>query len=331
MGCPDWPKCFGLLVPPTERAQIEWQANHSYQEGQIIIYEEELKVAEQDFVSGDQYTRTHWKPYVKHSYAQFVPLQTWIEYINRLLGALAGVPMLLLLGLSLWLIRKKPLLTALSLAGLVLLGFEAWLGKLVVDGNLIPGSITIHMMGALLVLVTLLAMESYLRPVKLHVFPLPPTPKVLLVVVVLLSLMQIIFGTQVREQIDHMVQQELARIHWIENLNWQFKFHRSFSIVLFVSNLYLWHHNGRHNWGFWQFKVVMIIIVLEILSGVFMAYFYVPAAAQPVHLLFGAVLFALQVHALLSYFWQGRSITHVKGGHSAPGNNHFNEVGRFSG
>ena len=303
MGCPDWPKCFGLLIPPTEQEQIEWKANHNYKQGQIIIYQEELKVASQDFTTGKVYRSSNWDPYVKHDYARFVPLQTWIEYINRLIGALAGVPMLLMVALSLMIIRSRPLLFVFSLAGLFLLGFEAWLGKLVVDGNLIPGSITIHMMGALAVLLTLLAMESYLRKLSLNVEKLPRQVPYVMVGVVLLSVVQIIFGTQVREQIDQMVQQELARIHWIENLNWKFKFHRSFSILVFLANAYLWHHNGRHHWGFWQFRWVMIIIVLEIITGIFMAYFYVPAPAQPIHLLFSALLFALQGHALFSYFW----------------------------
>ena len=42
MGCPDWPKCFGYLIPPTERSQLEWKPNSEYNKNQIIIIDENL-------------------------------------------------------------------------------------------------------------------------------------------------------------------------------------------------------------------------------------------------------------------------------------------------
>ncbi|MGB0178382.1 MAG: COX15/CtaA family protein [Owenweeksia sp.] len=155
MGCPDWPKCFGYLIPPTERSQLEWQPDHRFEEGQIIIVDESLRVAKSDFTTADTYQESNWEPYTKHNYALFNPAHTWTEYINRLVGALAGIPMFLLVVISLFHLRKNWRWFALSLGGLFLLGFEAWLGKLVVDGNLIPGSITIHMLGALAIVALL--------------------------------------------------------------------------------------------------------------------------------------------------------------------------------
>ena len=38
MGCPDWPKCFGFYVPPTEVSQILFKANNEYSKGQMILY-----------------------------------------------------------------------------------------------------------------------------------------------------------------------------------------------------------------------------------------------------------------------------------------------------
>ena len=46
MGCPDWPKCFGYLIPPTSEEQITWKPNTSFEKGMIIVKDEALYVAE---------------------------------------------------------------------------------------------------------------------------------------------------------------------------------------------------------------------------------------------------------------------------------------------
>ena len=95
LGCPDWPKCFGYLIPPTERSQLEWKKFHLYKKGQIIIKNKSLRVAKNDFISSEIYKIENWNLYTKHDYADFNASHTWIEYINRLLGALSGLVILL--------------------------------------------------------------------------------------------------------------------------------------------------------------------------------------------------------------------------------------------
>ena len=300
MGCPDWPKCFGLMIPPTERSQLEWQPEKEFHKGQVIIKEEALKVARNDFTSGNSYNAQNWNPYEKHDYAEFVPVQTWIEFLNRLIGAVSGIPMLIIFILALFKLKSRPWLTALSFIALFLLGFEAWLGKLVVDGNLIPGSITIHMLGALGVVTALLGIFSLVHQ-KTGLRPLSRNMQWLIGLSIALTLMQIIFGTQVREQIDVLNSGNVARGNWIEKLNWQFKFHRSFSILVFLLNGYIWFWNRRAGQGLWQYQVVMLLLLAEIATGVIMAYFAVPRPAQPLHLVFAALIYGFQSYTLIQY------------------------------
>jgi cytochrome c oxidase assembly protein subunit 15 len=301
MGCPDWPKCFGYLIPPTERSTLEWQPQREFDKGNIIIIDEALFEARQSFTSSNKYNTANWEKYTRHDYAIFNAKHTWIEYINRLLGALSGLPMLLLVILSAFLFKEDKRLLLLSLAGLFMLGFEAWLGKLVVDGNLIPGSITIHMIGALLIVAILLVLNGLLTSSKFNTVYYTSVFKNLMVVALGLTLIQIVLGTQVREQIDSFGKMGVARTDWVSHLDITFYIHRSFSLAILGVNLWLWYKNRKQQLGFWQLNAVLLVLGVELVVGIILAYTDVPAWAQPIHLLLGALLFALQWQALVHF------------------------------
>ena len=270
---------------------------HEFKKGQIIIVDEELKVAEKDFVSETAYQEENWSAYTKHDYAIFNPFHTWVEYINRLLGALSGIPMLVLVVSGLWFIRRDWRILLLSVIGLFLLGFEAWLGKLVVDGNLIPGSITIHMMGALSIVAVLLVMLGLNTEFsKIHY---SRAFMAILILSILMSIVQIVMGTQVREQVDLLNEAGMQRENWVNSLTWQFYFHRSFSILVLATNSWLWWQNQNRGRAIKEVNMVMLVILAEILLGVILNYFGMPKFAQPLHLLLGAIMLGLQLYALI--------------------------------
>jgi cytochrome c oxidase assembly protein subunit 15 len=151
MGCPDWPKCFGYLIPPTSIEEITWKPNQSYDEGVMILHENKFFNSKQKFTSNKSFELYNWIPYTKHDYTKFDPLNTWFEFVNRLIGAIAGFSTLIMFFLSTYEFKRNKILTLLS--GLVVLsmGFQAWLGKLVVDSNLSPYKISIHMIMAIVI------------------------------------------------------------------------------------------------------------------------------------------------------------------------------------
>lgn len=277
MGCPDWPQCFGMLVPPTEASQLP--AN--YQQ----IYATKL-----------------------HGEVEFNVTKTWIEYVNRLLGALTGIIVFatFIASFSYW--KKDKTITVLSFLGVILIGANGALGKYVVDSFLKPGVVTLHMMLAVLVIFVLLyaIARAWSKVIQTENIERKPFLNKILILVLVLSTSQVLLGTQVREAIDKVIANPIFGYHretWIEQMGLPFYVHRSYSLMILGLHLYLiWQlrKNIQQQGIIYKFtQALVLIVVIEILTGVIMAYFSIPAYIQPVHLTLAIVSLGIQFVILL--------------------------------
>ena len=293
MGCPDWPKCFGLLIPPTNEKQVEWNKNQQYNKGIILRYNGELIVAKDDFVSKNEFNYTNWHPYTKHDYSEFNATKTWIEFLNRLIGAIAGLSTLLMLVFSLKFWKKNKIYFLVSLLIVLGMGFQAWLGKLVVDSNLAPYKITVHMLMALVIV----ALIIYLIFISNNIKILKNTSlKYLIFLSLILTLVQVFTGTQVREFVDIQYELSVNKELWLENPDFNFYFHRTFSLLVFAINLTILYLTFKWKYPLNTILWISFIIFLEIVLGIIMYYGDFPIFSQPLHLFLATILFGFQFY-----------------------------------
>ncbi len=277
MGCPDWPKCFGYWIPPTHASQLP--AN--YKE----IYKERYG-----------YENTVFNVY-----------HTWTEAINRYIGFIAGdmTVILLLLAFVLW-VRKKGHFLHVFLAFLLcaLMGFQAWLGAQVVYSELDPGSITLHMMVALVIVALVICILHRVHPAKgENSMQYRPVFFWMLIAGLAILSLQIYFGTEVRGEIDVIAKKtaHTGRGSWLEQLSFRYLIHRSFSwAVLLIYGALIWF-NYKHRLGMSAVYGSGVMVLILLLAGIGMAWFDVPAALQPVHLITATLLFGWQFWAILRY------------------------------
>jgi len=306
MGCPDWPKCFGSVIPPTSVNQLPINYQEIYLEKRVAKNSKFVSTLEKlgfkdtaDKISNDKSILVE---------EEFNAVKTWIEYLNRLLGVVIGLLILITVwkSLPLWSFDKKiPLSAILSL---VLVLFTGWIGSIVVSTNLLPWIITFHMLLALC-LVMLLIYAYHKSNESSGVVSangeVPSKVRLILILGFLLMVVQVVLGTQVREQIDRISISlgGLLREEWVGRIGLKFLIHRSFSIILLLIHLlfFFWAFKytlRKSTFNLWT-QILILVLFLEILTGTSMAYFGVPAYLQPLHLVLGSILLGIQFFLIL--------------------------------
>lgn len=306
MGCPDWPKCFDQYIPPTHASQLPADYKEKYVAERVAKNERFAKTLE-------RMGKGHLADSIRHDESILQPetfnvAKTWTEYLNRLMGAITGF---LLLGLAVFSFGykgKANRIIILSILNLVLVGFQAWLGSIVVSTNLMPWIVTVHMLLALVILGILVYTYNYATQLHRQVTVIIAQLvwlKVLIFVSIALSIVQIVLGTEVREAIDAISKQLMynGRHTWVSKVGDIFSYHRDLAVLVLILNIIVYKIvKDKFSGKALALRVgnsIGIVLIIQIATGLILSNFALPPYAQAMHILFSTLLFSLQYYLYL--------------------------------
>lgn len=271
LGCPDWPRCFGSWVPPRSAA---------------------------DLPAG-------------FAIAQFNPTLMWTEYLNRLLGVAVGLLIFATL-ISAWRHhRHTPRIFWPTLAAFVLVGVQGWLGGVVVQQELAAWIVTVHMVVAFVIVSLLLYATVYAffaagPAARAHGNARRPLSGMALVLMTI-TLLQVILGTQVREGIDAALAAGFSRLTALNSVGRFDTWHREWALLVMVATAGLaWLVWSRHAHERALVRATLVVIALvgvQLVLGVTMAYVALTPSAQVAHLTGSSLLLGAETVVLLLARW----------------------------
>ncbi len=291
MGCPDWPTCWGCLIPPTSVEQVDFDKLpiEKFQQKAERMGRDPSLITEESLRN------------------EFNPRHVWTEFINRLCSLPVGFFSLAAFIAAFWQRSSRPWVFWMAFASLFIVLLNAWMGARVVYSGLQPGVITTHLALAMLLMGTLMycAWRGTDNPWRIEADPavrkkLRWGVNALLVLVVVEGIM----GAQVREMTDEMAKAHInsPRSSWVHELEAAgvYLAHRSFSWLILVVTIVVWWMSERCRRGGagWVERTVFGIILIQMVLGVVMAQIHIYSWVQVLHVGLAAVL--------LTFIWLWR-------------------------
>ena len=280
LGCPDWPRCWGALWPPSSIEEVDF-----------------------DKIDFEKFRRKDGDITIEKLKAEFNPVHVWVEYINRLTSFPVGLFSLGTMLLGFGFRKRRPSVFFGSLLAFFLVLTNAGLGAMVVRSGLKPGIITLHMalaMFLLCVLVFVIHRAADIRP-KVS---LPGERRIWWIVMLLfiLSVAEGVMGSQVRELTDRLAleNKDIPRAEWHETLESStvYLVHRSFSWVILISALlFFWGSRGISGLMAAHCRwIVFSIVLAQMILGILMSHVSVHPVVQVLHIGLSALL-------VIALFW----------------------------
>lgn len=302
LGCSDWPMCFDKLVPPTGDTGVS-----------VRDYEQLVEKRNRIAKSLDVLNFSKLASLIRNDKSvlisePFNAVKAWIDYINRLAGLFAGLLLLSCTIFSVAYLKSRKRIFFLSMANLFLAGFQAWLGAIMVLTNVIGGILTVYMLLTILILgisIYTFFQARILRERSLLSNEHAGGIRILTLIAVALTVLQIGLGASVRAQIDAVSRSmdHLNRSEWIQKMGIEFYLHRDLALIVFVFNFVLLVLIRKKYMGstyhFKYMTYVALLIAAQIVTGFTLSNLALPPVAQTVHLLLASLIFGAQYYLLL--------------------------------
>jgi len=305
MGCPDWPKCFGRYIPPTDASELPIDYKQSYVAKRAAKNQKFAKTLDvfgySDLANRIRQDRSILMP------EEFNVARTWTEYINRLVGVVAGFGLLLSAWFSFSYLAESKAITLLSVFNLLLVGFQGWLGSIVVSTNLVDWIVTVHMLLALVILAISIYTYHLAKVQNKPFIDTKPLIRIIAIAAVALSVVQITFGTEVREKVDEVSDyfQGGYRDQWVKKAGEVFTNHRDTAVVVVIVNVMLYallrRNFNRHSLQQQLMSFIFLMIMVQMGVGVALSYWSLPPVAQAAHIVLASLIFGAQFYLLLNF------------------------------
>jgi len=233
----------------------------------------------------------------------------WTEYLNRLLGVTVGF-LILATTVSAWRHhRREPRIVWTTVAALLLTGFQGWLGGRVVAHDLAAWIVTVHLIVALVIVQLLLyaTVRAVSAPSHLRTFapshPRTLAPSHLVLALIILTMIQIGLGTQVRGAIDVAIDDGVARANALASVGLLDQLHRYAAFVVFAGAIGLvlslrTNIPAATTVAKWSLAVALLAL-FQIAFGIVLAYLFLSPVAQVLHLTVASLLLGAQTVLLL--------------------------------
>ena len=303
MGCPDWPKCFGLWAPPTCECKLPGNYQQIFLEKRLQKVERFAKVLKS--VGMEKSATLLLTNESIQAPEVFDPVKAWIEYINRLFGVLSGLFAMVYFGMAVWFRKRIGSGKGWGLIALFLLLLNGWLGSLVVATNLLPGVVTVHFVLSFMCLFAY--MVSLHKAVSFRFKGLDLLKRKQWFGLWISVFFIVIIGAWSREQVDGLrytgqlyVEGDTAGfLGWgmlnIFAMDWVFVLHRYMPFVVLGWMIWLMRRLSKEQAGLklsisHPYMMIALLCALQIALGVIHIWFVVPAWAQVAHVVVGSAL-----------------------------------------